>query len=264
VTGEPLRAAAVEFAYDGIVPALRGLSFSLAPGAFVGVVGPNGSGKSTLIKLLSGYLRAQRGKVTLGEREISRFSPRERACRIAVVPQDIPVTFDYTALEVVLMGRSPHLSPLGIESARDRAIARAAMQQTNTEAFMERRLGALSGGERQRVLLARALAQQTPILLLDEPTAHLDLNYQIETLRLLRSLHAEQGVTILTVLHDLNLAALYCDHLAMLYSGQLAAEGSPAEVLTPERLEVVYGVRVWCEPHPLTGRPYVLPWMTRD
>jgi iron complex transport system ATP-binding protein len=264
VIGESLCATEVEFAYDGIVPALRGLTLTLVPGSFVGVVGPNGSGKSTLIKLLSGYLRPQSGTVTLGEREISRFAPRERARRIAVVPQDIPVTFDYTALEVVLMGRSPHLSPLGVESALDRSVARAVMRQTATEAFMDRRVGALSGGERQRVLLARALAQQTPILLLDEPTAHLDLNYQIETLRLLRTLLAEQRVTILTVLHDLNLASLYCDHLAILQTGQLAAEGSPAEVLTSERLEAVYGVRAWCEPHPRTGRPYVLPWVASD
>jgi iron complex transport system ATP-binding protein len=255
---EPLAAADVEFAY-GPVPALRGLSLTAAPGAFIGVVGPNGSGKSTLIKLLSGYLRPQRGAVRLGDRDLAHLPPRERARRIAVVPQDIPATFDFSALEVVLMGRSPHLSALGVESARDISIAQAAMRQTGTESLQERALGALSGGERQRVLLARALAQQTPLLLLDEPTAHLDVNFQIETLRLLRALHAERGVTVLVVLHDLNLASLYCDHLAMLVDGRLLAEGPPGTVLTAERLEAVYGARIWCEVHPVTERPYVLP-----
>ncbi len=255
---ETLAAADVEFAY-GPVPALRGFSLTIAPGAFVGVVGPNGSGTSTLVKLLSGYLRPQRGRVTLAGRDLAHLSPRDRARRIAVVPQDTPVTFDYTALEVVLMGRSPHLSMLGVETARDVAIARAAMGQTGTAAFQGRSLGALSGGERQRVLLARALAQQTPILLLDEPTAHLDVNFQIETLRLLRALHAERGVTVLAVLHDLNLASLYCDRLVMLMAGQLAAEGPPGAVLTADRLEAVYGARIWCEVHPVTERPYVLP-----
>jgi iron complex transport system ATP-binding protein len=195
----------------------------------------------------------------LGDREIHRLSPRERARQIAVVPQHAPAVFDFTALEVVLMGRSPHLPALGVESAHDVAVAREAMRRTGTEAFAGRSLGALSGGERQRVLLARALAQETPILLLDEPTAHLDVNFQIETLRLLRTLHAERGVTVLAVLHDLNLASLYCDRLIMLSSGRLAAEGPPNEVLTAERLDEVYGAAVWCEPHPTTGKPYVLP-----
>ena len=135
------------------------------------------------------------------------------------------------------------------------------MRRTGTEEFADRSLGTLSGGERQRVLLARALAQETPILLLDEPTAHLDVNYQIETLRLLRALHAERGVTVLAVLHDLNLASLYCDRLVMLAAGQLAADGTPGAVLTPERLEEVYGTQIWCEVHPVTGRPCVLPWL---
>jgi cobalamin transport system ATP-binding protein len=255
---DSLTVADVEFAY-GRVPALRGVSLTVASGAFVGVVGPNGSGKSTLVKLLSGYLRPQRGTVRLGDNEVSGLRPRERARRIALVPQDMPVTFDFTTLEVVLMGRFPHLSPLGVESARDVSIARAAMRQTRTEALEDRSLGALSGGERQRVLLARALAQQTPILLLDEPTAHLDVNFQIETLRLLRALHSERGVTVLTVLHDLNLASLYCAHLVMLASGRLLAEGPPEVVLTPEQLEAVYDARIWCEVHPVTQRPYVLP-----
>lgn len=260
---EPLQATDVEYAY-GAVPALCGLTLSVAPGALVAVVGPNGSGKSTLVKLLSGYLLPQKGRVTLGGRELRRLSPRERARRIAIVPQDTPAVFDYTAMEVVLMGRSPHLSTLGVESAHDVAIARDAMQRTGTTAFAGRALGALSGGERQRVLLARALAQQTPILLLDEPTAHLDVNFQIETLRLLRALNQEEHVTVLAVLHDLNLASLYCDHLVMLSAGRIAAEGLPNEVLTADRLAEVYGARVWCEVHPVTGRAYVLPIGTAD
>jgi cobalamin transport system ATP-binding protein len=248
----------VEFSY-GEVTALRGLSLTLAAGAFVGVVGPNGSGKSTLLKLLSGYLTPDRGSVLLGGTELKRLSPRERARSIAVVPQEPPLAFDFTALDVVLMGRSPHLPALGVETARDVAIAREAMRRTETEPFARRPLGALSGGERQRVFLARALAQQAPILLLDEPTAHLDLHHQIESLLLLRSLHREQGTSVLTVLHDLNIASLYCDRLFLVSNGRLAAEGAPQQVLTPERLNEVYGVPVWCERHPETGQPYVLP-----
>jgi iron complex transport system ATP-binding protein len=255
---EPLVATDVEFAY-GDVTALRGLSLSLEPGAFVGVVGPNGSGKSTLVRILAGYLRPRRGSVRLGSRELRRLSDRERARRIAVVPQETPPAFDFTALEVVLMGRAPHLPALGVESPHDRAIAREAMRRTGTEAFAARPLGTLSGGERQRVLLARALAQQTPVLLLDEPTAHLDLSHQIQALQLLHALHSEQGATVLAVLHDLNLAALYCDRLALLSEGRLAAEGPPEEVLTAERMAAVYGARVWCERHPVTGKPYILP-----
>src|SRR5260370_21217062 len=169
-TPEALIVTDAEFSY-GAVPALRGLSLAIAPGSFTGVVGPNGSGKSTLVKLLSGYLRPQRGTVRLGEQILARIPPRERAQRIAVVPQESPLAFDFTALEVVLMGRSPYLSMLGVENARDLSIAQEAMRQTGTEAFSGRSLGALSGGELQRVLLARALAQQTPIMLLDQPTS---------------------------------------------------------------------------------------------
>lgn len=253
-----LIASDIEFSY-GSIPAVCGVSVTLAPGDFAGVVGPNGSGKSTLVKLLSGYLQPQRGSVRLGDRDLGRMRPGERARQIAVVPQDSPVTFDYTALEIVLMGRSPHLSHWGIESADDRSIARAAMRRTGTEALRERALAALSGGERQRVMLARALAQQTPILLLDEPTAHLDVNYQIETLRLLRAMVRAEGKSVLTVLHDLNLASLYCDRLLLLDGGHLAADGAPETVLTTEKLEAVYGIPIWCEIHPATGRPYVLP-----
>ncbi len=257
-----LRLTEAEFAY-GAVPALAGVSLTVEPGEFVGVVGPNGSGKSTLVKLLSGYLTPRRGSARLGERELRRLSPRERARWIAVVPQDAPLAFDYTAMEIVLMGRAPHLGVLGVESRADLAVAREAMRRTGTEPFAARPLTELSGGERQRVLLARALAQQAPIMLLDEPTAHLDVNYQIETLRLLRSLHAERGATVLTVLHDLNLASLYCDRLILLAAGRVAVEGPPGVVLTSAWLETAYGARVWCELHPETGRPYVLP-LVRD
>jgi iron complex transport system ATP-binding protein len=262
LTPEPLRLEDAWFAYDA-VPAVAGLSTTIEPRAFVGVVGPNGSGKSTLVRLLSGYLRPQRGRVWLGERELQRLGDRERARRIAVVPQDPPAALDFTVLEVVLMGRAPHLALLGVENWQDLEVARAAMDRTRTGHLAARLLGTLSGGERQRVLLARALAQQTPILLLDEPTSHLDVNYQIEILRLLRELRAEQGTTVLAVLHDLNLASLYCDRLLLLSAGRLAAEGSPIEVLTAPRLAAVYGAPIWCEVHAVTGKPAILP-LIRD
>ena len=254
-----LTLAGVEFAY-GAVPAVNGLTLTIAPGTFVGVIGPNGSGKSTLVKLLSGYLRPRMGNVMLGSHSLASYTPRERARQIAVVTQEAPAGFDFTSMEVVLMGRSPHLPALGVEGPNDIAIAMEAMRRTGTESLAGRPLGALSGGERQRVLFARALAQETPILLLDEPTAHLDVNYQMEILSLLRTLHTERGVTVLTVLHDLNLASLYCDHLFLLREGRLVKEGPPSTVLSAARIAEVYGVRIWCETHPETGRPYVLPF----
>jgi iron complex transport system ATP-binding protein len=257
---EALALQNVGFAY-GDVSAVNGLSLTLAPGAFVGVIGPNGSGKSTVVKLLSGYLRPRSGTVTLGSRPLAALTARERARQIAVVTQELPGGLDFTALEVVLMGRSPHLGALGVEDANDLAIAREAMRRTGTDLLADRPLGMLSGGERQRVLFARALAQQTSILLLDEPTAHLDVNYQMEMLRLLQGLHAEASTSVLTVLHDLNLAALYCDYLFLLKAGRLVVEGPPSEVLTAARIAEVYGVRLWCRTHAETGRPYVLPFV---
>jgi iron complex transport system ATP-binding protein len=245
------------YASYGPVPALRGLSLRIEASEFLGVLGPNGSGKSTLVKALSRVIRPDRGTVSLDGRDLWRMGPREVARQVAVVPQETPVAFEFTVEEVVLMGRSPHLSRLAVEGEADRQIARAAMTCTDTLGFAARRMDQLSGGERQRVALARALAQEPRALFLDEPTAHLDLGYQMELLERLVILNRERGVTLMVVLHDLNLAAAYCPRLVLLSAGRVAADGTPEAVLTAERLRDLYRVEVAVRPDPVHGRPHV-------
>ncbi|MDP2948115.1 MAG: ABC transporter ATP-binding protein [Chloroflexota bacterium] len=250
-------------AYGDLV-ALRQVSLSLSEGEMLGVVGPNGSGKSTLIRAITRVVRPRSGAIRLDGRDATRLSQRELAQRVAVVPQNPYLPDAFTALEVALMGRTPHLGLLQSEGRADLAAVRRALEQTDTWHLATRRAGELSGGERQRVVVARALAQEAPILLLDEPTAHLDVGHQATVLDLVRRLCRESGAdtrprAVLAVVHDLTLAAQYCDRLVMLNDGRVAAEGKPYEVLSPEILASVYGTRVWVFPHPLTGRPVVTP-----
>jgi iron complex transport system ATP-binding protein len=239
--------------------ALRDVSLSLAPGEVLGLVGPNGSGKTTFIRAITGVVRPTAGIVRISELEVSSLSQRELARQMAVVPQDPSLPPAFAALECVLMGRTPHLRLLQNESAHDLEVARRAMTATDTWRFAGRLLGELSGGERQRVIVARALAQETPILLLDEPTAHLDIGHQASVLRLVRESARSDGKAVLAVVHDLTLAAQYCDRLVMLRAGSIAAQGTPAEVLEPSLLRETYGVAVDVFPHPVTGRPVVAP-----
>jgi iron complex transport system ATP-binding protein len=251
-----LEALAVTVGYSGEA-VLREVSLSLARGQFVGVVGPNGSGKSTLVRAASRVLPPSEGRVLLDGSDVYEMGARELARRLAVVPQDSRVHFDFSVREVVLMGRAPHLSRFGIERPRDYAIADECMELTHTTEFAERAITSLSGGERQRCMIARALAQRPDVLLLDEPTAHLDINHQIEVLDLARSLTGERGLATLVVLHDLNLASQYCDRLVLLAEGRVRAEGKPQEVVTEERIRGAYGADVQVRLHPVTGRPYV-------
>lgn len=239
-------------------PVLEEVSFSLAPGELVAVIGPNGSGKSTLLRAVSRTLRPQSGEVRVEGREIYSATPQWVARRIAVVPQETRVDFAFTVREIVLMGRLPHLGRFATESATDFAIAREALQRTGVLKLEDRSILGISGGERQRVMIARALAQQTPILLLDEPTAHLDINYQIEIMRLVNTLRADGARAILVVLHDLNLAAQFCDRLLLLHRGRIFADGPPERVLTRENVHLAYGADVLVRRHPQTGRPYVV------
>lgn len=241
------------------VAALDGVSLDVPSGDFLGILGPNGSGKTTFLRTLSRTLAPTAGTILLDGEEIRRYGSNDLARKMAVVPQIAVPSLDFTAGELVRMGRSPYQGRWGTESRRDRDVAEEAMRLTNTLAFESRIAGTLSGGEYQRVLVARALAQEPQILLLDEPTAHLDLNAQIGLLELLHRLNRERGITLLAVLHDLNLAATYCHRLALLSQGRLAALGSPEEVLTAERLRDVYGAEVLIRRHPLTGRPMVMP-----
>ena len=245
-------------AYGELV-VLRQVSLSLGAGELLGVVGPNGSGKSTLIRAITRLVRPLGGEIRLDGSEVGRLSQRELARWAAVVPQNPYLPDAFTVLEVALMGRTPHLSLLQSEGRADLAAVRRALEQTNTWQLASRRLGELSGGERQRVVVARALAQETPLLLLDEPTAHLDVGHQAAVLDLLRELCRREGKAVLAVIHDLSLAGQYCDRLVMLSGGRIVGEGEPHEVLSPQILASVYGTRVSVFAHPLTGRPVVTP-----
>lgn len=238
------------------IPALDGVALSIAPGEFAGIVGPNGSGKTTLLRAIHALVAPERGTVLLGGTDIAGLTARQVASRVAAVPQHSHNGFGFTVFDVVLMGRAPHLGPLAREGDADLALAREAMEHTRTWKLRHRRVDELSGGERQRVLLARALAQAPEVLLLDEPTAHLDIRYQVEMMSLIGGLNTA-GLTVIAALHDLNLASMFCARLVLLDRGRVAGLGSPADVLTPERVREVYGADVEVRPHPVTGRPVV-------
>ena len=241
------------------IHALRGVDLVLRPGELLAFVGPNGSGKTTLIRALTGVVRPTAGTVRFSGRDIASLGQPEVARLVAVVPQDPVLPPAFSALDCVLMGRTPHLRLLQQEGPRDVEIARRAMLATETWLLADRPVGELSGGERQRVVVARALAQETRVLLLDEPTAHLDIGHQGAVLELMRTFTRQDGKAVLAVVHDLTLAAQYCDRIVVLKDGAIAAAGSSADVLTPDLLQSVYGVPVSVFPHPDTGRPVVVP-----
>src|SRR3990172_302971 len=244
------------------IVALRDVSLRLAAGELVGLVGPNGSGKTTLIRAVTKTVVPAGGEINLCGDNVTSLSQAEIARRVAVVPQEPLLPEAFPALECVLMGRTPHLKLLQNESPPDFEAARRAMARTNSGELAGRPMGQLSGGERQRVVVARALAQDTPALLLDEPTAHLDIGHQASVLALMRALCRDEGKAVLAVVHDLTLAAAYCDRLVMLRSnGTVAAEGGASEILRPELLAAVYGAGVDVFPHPRTGSPVVAPWV---
>ncbi|HHY32758.1 MAG TPA: heme ABC transporter ATP-binding protein [Firmicutes bacterium] len=241
----------------GIITALDGVSLSVSGGEFLGVLGPNGSGKTTLLRAMAGAVRPVSGVVTLDGTDIRRMSARAVARRLAVVPQNGQLPFSFTVRDMVLMGRWPHLRRFSGETWRDLEVAARAMEATRVAHLAARPITELSYGERQRVMVARALAQEPQILLLDEPTSHLDPRHQVEIMDLVWSLSRREGLGVAAVLHDVNLAAQYCDRIVMLKDGRLAASGTPGEVVTPEAIEEVYGVRSCVAPHPVTGRPQV-------
>ena len=243
----------------GTRPALREIHLSVEPGEMVALIGPNGAGKTTLIRAASGVLRPQAGAVRVAGNDIYRLSPWQRARRIAVVPQARNLPEGFSVWQTVMLGRTPYLDWLGQPSPKDQAQVRWALERAGALEMAERPIDQLSGGEQQRVLLARALAQDTPILLLDEPTAHLDLRYQTVLLSLVQQLARERGLAVLMALHDLNLAALYADRVALLVGGRIEATGSPGEVLAPSRLTAAFGVPVEVILHPEYGTPLVLP-----
>ena len=230
---------------------LDGVSLRADTGEMVGLIGPNGAGKSTFLRAMSGILHCQRGVVRLEGADLSAMSSKDIAARLALVPQIAPYTHGFTALELVLMGRYPHMGRFQIEGRLDARIARDAMRLTETEQFADRTLDTLSGGERQRVFVSRALAQHPRVLLLDEPTSNLDVLHQIKTLDLVRQI-VDNGLTAVAAIHDLNMAARYCDRLVLLRSGRVLAEGPPESVLSPEAIESAFGVRSAVYRDPIT------------
>ena len=255
-----LRADRVSFAYRASAPlVVDDVSLAIAPGELVGILGPNGSGKTTLLKMLSGTLTPTAGDIQFDRRPLSGWSRRELARRIALVPQETHAPFDFTVLDIVLMGRFPHLGTFALEGPADLAIARQALASTGTSAFEARPFATLSGGEKQRVVIASALAQSPELLLLDEPTASLDLGHQLDVQLLLAALNRDRRVTMVLSTHDLNLAAALCRHLILLRDGRVIAQGPTEDVLTPETVRALYGVDADVHRHPIAGHLTVTP-----
>jgi iron complex transport system ATP-binding protein len=234
---------------------LHDVSMKAAPGQILGLVGPNGSGKSTLIKGITGVINLFSGRILIDGHDITTIKQSKLARIVATVPQSPALPGAFTAFEVVLMGRTPHLGLLRYEGGKDLTIAWQAMEATHTQSFAERRVSELSGGERQRLVIARALTQQPKAMLLDEPTANLDINHQVEILNLVRSLCLEQSLTVVIAIHDLNLAAQYCSWMVMLNGGKVYTEGTPLDVLTAPNIKKVYGAEVCVYPHPINKLP---------
>ncbi len=261
-----LRADAVSFSYD-IAAVLHDVSLGVADAGLTGVLGPNGSGKTTLLRLMGGLQTPSAGRITLDERDLSTYPRRMLARRMATVPQETHLAFDYSVLEIVLMGRYPHLPMFAIEGPTDLEYAADALAATGTSDLATRSFATLSGGEKQRVVIASALAQLftaddteagSHILLLDEPTASLDLSYQLEIASLIRELNAN-GIAILVSTHDLNLAASVCQDLVLLRDGRVLAAGPTRDVLTEGMVRSLYGVDAQVTRHPATGHVLVIP-----
>ncbi len=247
----------VYFSYlDGLV--LHDINLSIKAGEMVGLLGPNGSGKTTLIKLASGVLKPDQGEIKLDGSSLSQLSRKSIARSVAVVPQQFNTPFAFTTAEVVMLGRTPFLRAFAEESEIDKQLVSNALELVGISGLKERRFDELSGGERQKVILAMALAQQPKLLLLDEPTVHLDITHQVEILELVRRLNVERGLTIIAAMHDLNLASLYFDRLVLLKEGRVSVDGTPAQVLTEARIREVFSALVKVEPHPVTGVPHIV------
>jgi iron complex transport system ATP-binding protein len=265
-----LQATDVWFGYDAAAPVVRGVSLAVPAAGIVGILGPNGSGKTTLLRMLAGTRQPQRGSVTLEGAPLTRFTRTALARRMAVVPQETQLAFDYTVSEVAMMGRYPHLGAFEIEGPADLAVIEETLTSTGTLHLKDRLFATLSGGEKQRVVIAAALAQifRLPAehsaagapgyLLLDEPTASLDLGYQLEVSSLLRQLHEERRVAIVISTHDLGLAGTLCDSLMLIRDGVMVASGPTDEVLTPANVREVYGVEADVIRHP-SGHRVVVP-----
>jgi iron complex transport system ATP-binding protein len=243
--------------YNDLV-AVNKVSFQVDKGEFIGLIGPNGSGKSTILRSISRVIKPVQGTVSINGIDVSNFNTKELARQMAVVPEDTTVSFSFTVLDIVLMGRAPHLGRFELEREKDLVIARQAMRMTDTLYLEDRFIDELSSGEKQRVVIAQSLAQEPKIMLLDEPTAHLDINHEVEIFDLLKKLQAEIGMTIIIVSHDLNLAAQYCRRLILLKNGEIFKQGNPEEVITEDNIKSVYGIKVLVESNHRTKAPNLI------
>jgi iron complex transport system ATP-binding protein len=253
-----LEATGIQFAY-GQRSILNDINLEARFGEVIGLVGPNGSGKTTLLRIASGSLAPQKGSVYIQGRELPSLRPKDRARLVAMVHQSPAVPPGFTALEVVLMGRNPHLGFLQWEGQKDIEVCRQVMELTETWEFADRPVSALSGGELQRVFIARALAQETPVLILDEPTSHLDISFQTNVLDMIETIRRKTRITVLVAMHDLTLAAQYCSRIVALHQGAIVASGDPSDVLTVEVVSRVFGASVSIIEHPVHNTPVVLP-----
>jgi iron complex transport system ATP-binding protein len=238
-------------------PVLKDLTFTVTEGDFFIIIGPNGSGKTTLMRSIAGILKSQSGQIEIFDRRMSSYKRKEFARSIAFVPQGLPGDFPFTVAELVLMGRAPYNSTLGIETDKDHFISQQAMNFTQVAQLADRKLDQLSGGEQQRVFIARAICQEPKMLLLDEPTASLDLAHQVRIMDLMERLKTEKGVTVVMVSHDINLAAMYADQLLLMRNGQRVQMGSPHQILNFETLEKAYGCMLLVDESPLGNLPRV-------
>jgi iron complex transport system ATP-binding protein len=233
----------ISFAYE-TSPVVRDLSLSIQQQDFIGLIGPNGSGKSTLLKLMGAILKQDSGSILFNESHLSQINKKQFAQSVSWIPQDHPMVFPFKVSEIVLMGRHPYLSSLSFESEEDFVIAQRAMKSTMTLQFADRYFNEISGGEKQRVMIASALAQNPEIMLLDEPTAALDLKYQVEILSILKRLNTDGKMTLVMAMHDLNLASKFCNRLILLNEGKIESDGTPEQVLNKEVLERVYDIEI--------------------
>lgn len=253
-----LEASRIVYSYSR-KPVVKDVSLEVNKGEFLSIIGPNGSGKSTLLKTLSHVYIPDSGEIILMGKSLDTYKRKEIAQRIAMVPQDTSLDFEFTVEEVVLMGRHPFLGRFAKEDSNDLDLAYEAMERTNTLHIKDRLITEISGGERQRVFIAKSLAQNTSIMLLDEPTSHLDINHQIEILELLKRLNSEKELAIVLVIHDINLASRYSDRILLMKDGEIVAQGSPEAVITPGNIENTYGMRVAVETSRYTGNVTVTP-----
>lgn len=254
----------ISFSYVKGLNILKEISLSVGVGEFVGILGPNGSGKTTLLKIIVGAIQPDEGKVFLEEKPIAHIKKKDLARTTAVVAQENPMPFPFSAMEIVLMGRAPYFKLFGFETPRDIEIARQAMTATDTIAFAERNIQELSGGERQRVIVARALAQEPKLILMDEPTAFLDIKHQTEIYRLIKEKNVKEGLTVVTVLHDINLASVFCDRIVFLKNGRIAADGKVRDVVTFSKVKEVFDTEVYVGINDLTGMPYYVPFTSYE